>query len=235
VGRAPVFDNAQAPSGNLVGHAVIKQNHAIGNILFQPMPRKSAFAALSGDNRRYAPVLKPAKQPPQFRAQNALILQSRKQILDRVEHHAGRPDGVDRRAQPYEQPFQIVIAGFINFAALDAYEIDDQLLFSLQYFQIKSERANILRKLGGRFLKRHEDARLAIFHGSANQKFGGQQGLTRSGTAANKCRTPPRKPAASNLIQTLNAGGRFGQTPILFAIPLGVRGHTHPTFDTSLV
>ena len=214
--RAAIFDDAQTACGNLVGHPVVEQDHAIGNIFFQPVTGQSAVAAFGGDDGGYAPVFEPAKQAAQFRPQDALILQSGKQIFDGVENHALRANGVDGGAQPDEEAFQIVVAGFVNLAALDADEINDQLLFVRQFIQVETERANILRELGAGLLECHENAGFVVFRGSANQELHGQQSLARAGAAADERGTAARETASGDLIQALDAGRRFGQTTIFF-------------------
>ncbi len=62
-----IFNNAQTASGNLIGDPVVEQDHAVGNILFQPMPGESAFAAFSCNNGTDPFVFEPAKQTPQLR------------------------------------------------------------------------------------------------------------------------------------------------------------------------
>src|ERR1700692_4130527 len=150
VSRSPILHDSQAASGNLVDYPVVEQEHAIGNIFFQSVPGENAFAALGGNHRSYSFVFKPAKQPPQFRPQNTLILKSGEQVLDGIQNNALRAYGIDRGSQPYEKAFQIVIAGFINLAAFDTNIIDDEPLFLHQLVQVITKRAHILRKLGGR-------------------------------------------------------------------------------------
>src|ERR1700758_187476 len=70
---AAIFHDAQSASRNLIGYPMIEQDHAVGNILFQPMPCESAFAAFSGNDGADPFVFEPAKQSTQFRPQNALI------------------------------------------------------------------------------------------------------------------------------------------------------------------
>src|SRR5690606_32050071 len=68
VARAAVLDDAQSPRGELVGDAMIEQDHAVADILFEPMPRERAVAALGRDDRCHAAIFEPAEQSPQLRS-----------------------------------------------------------------------------------------------------------------------------------------------------------------------
>jgi hypothetical protein len=70
MGRAAVLHDAQAAGGDLVAHAMVEQDHAIGHVFLQAMPRHHLRAALAGDHRRKAAILDPAEEPPQFGAQH---------------------------------------------------------------------------------------------------------------------------------------------------------------------
>ena len=68
VGRAAVFHDAQAASGDLIGYAVIEQDDAIRNIFFQSVAGERAFAAFGCDHGGYTLVFEPTKQAAQFGA-----------------------------------------------------------------------------------------------------------------------------------------------------------------------
>ena len=115
--RAAVLDDAQAPRGDLLGHAVVEQDHAVGDVLLQPLAGERAVAALAGDDRGDALVLEPAEQPPQLRAQDRLVGEAAEERLDGVEHDALGADRVDGVAQADEQAFEVVLAGLLDLAA----------------------------------------------------------------------------------------------------------------------
>ena len=100
VRRASVFDNAKTPGKNGFRRPVIEQDDAIGNILFQAMVRKLAFAALAGDHSSELSFFEPTKQASKFRAQNCLVREAGEQRLDTVEHYPLRSNGVDGLAKP---------------------------------------------------------------------------------------------------------------------------------------
>src|SRR5205085_1833831 len=156
----------------------------------------------------------------QFRPEDALILQSGKQIFDGVEHHTFCTNRIDCGTQPYEEALEIVITGFVDLATLNADIIDQELLFFRQLLQIETERAYVLRQLGSRLFERHEDAGLVVLHGAANQELHGQQSFTGSGATANERRPPARKTAERNLIEALNPSWGLGQGRWGHALPL---------------
>jgi len=92
MGRAPVFDDADAAGGNLPLHAVIEQHHAIRDILLQALSRKRPVAALAGDHGGHAAFLEPAEEALDFRAQHALVGEGRRR---------GSRLGPAPRASPY--------------------------------------------------------------------------------------------------------------------------------------
>ena len=96
VGGAAVLDDAQPARGDLLVHAVVEQDHAVGDVLLQAVAGQGALAALAGDDGGDALVLEPAEQPAQLGAQDGLVGQAGEERLDRVQHHALGADGVDR-------------------------------------------------------------------------------------------------------------------------------------------
>jgi hypothetical protein len=73
VGRAAVFDDAQAAGRKLIVDPVVEQDHAVGDVFFQTIARQCAFAAFAGDDGGDALRLQPFEQPA------------------RAGHHALRP------------------------------------------------------------------------------------------------------------------------------------------------
>src|ERR1051326_2168913 len=68
VRAAAVLDDAQAARRHLLAHAVVEQDHAVGDVLLEALARELAFAALAGNDGRDALILQPAEQAPQLRA-----------------------------------------------------------------------------------------------------------------------------------------------------------------------
>ena len=93
VARAAVLHDAQPARRDLIVDAMVEHDHAVGDVLFEPLAGQRVDAALAGDHRGDAAVLQPGEQPPQLGAQHPGVAQSGEQRLDRVEDD---PLGADR-------------------------------------------------------------------------------------------------------------------------------------------
>jgi hypothetical protein len=122
---------------------MIERDDAVGDVLLQPIARQGAIAALAGHDDRDTFFLQPAKEPPEFRANDPLIGQAGEKPFDGVEHHPFRLNGINRAAEPDEEPFQIVFAGFLEFAPIDVNVIQQQLLAGDQRWQIEAQRGHV--------------------------------------------------------------------------------------------
>ena len=214
VRRAAVLDDAQPPGRDLVDHAVVEQDHAVGDILFQAVSGELALAALAGDDGGDALVLEPAEQPPQLGPQDGRVGQAAEECLDGVQHDALGLDRVDGVAQADEQSFEVVVAGFFDLVAFDPHEVDDQLFSARSVRPGRSRASGRSASVFGGFLEGHEHARLVELHGAADQKLHREQRLAAAGTAADQRRPPARQAAAGDLVKSLNACGSLGQTAI---------------------
>ena len=128
VGGAAVLDDPQPSRGDLTRDPVVEEDHAIRDVFLESLPGEGAGAALRRDDGRHVPGLQPAEEAAQLRAQQVRVGQAREQALDGVEHDALGADGVDGVAQANEQSFQVVLAGLLDLGALDAHEVDEELL-----------------------------------------------------------------------------------------------------------
>ena len=115
-------------------------------------------------------------------------------------------------AQPYEESFQVVIAGFVNLAALDANVINRQFLLIHQFIEIETKRTDILREFCGSFFEGHEDTRLVVLNGAANQELHGEQGLARASAAADEGWPTEGQTTSGDFIEALDASGCFWKT-----------------------
>jgi len=105
---------------------MVEQDDAIRHVLFEASLRQHAgfAAALSGDDGRQLPVFQPAKQAANLGAQHGRVGQAREERFDGVEHDALGADAVDGMTESDEQAFEVEVAVLLDFAALDAHEID---------------------------------------------------------------------------------------------------------------
>jgi hypothetical protein len=220
VGAAAILDDAQAPGGHLLGHTVVEQDHAVGDVLLQPLAREASFAALAGDDRGDALVLQPAEEAPQLRAQQRLVGEAAEEGLERVEHHALGAHRVDRHPQPQEQAFEVVFAGLVDLRRLDVNVVDRDFVVGDQLVEVEAERAHVLREILLGFLERHEDAGFAELLGAAQQEFHGEQRFAATGRAADERRPPAWQPAKRNLVESRDPGRCFWQRAALRLAPL---------------
>ena len=125
-----------------------------------PCRVSSPVAALARDHGGDALVLQPPEQPSQLRPEDGVVLQAGKQRLDRVEDDALGADGSNRVVEADEQPFEIVLAGFLDLAAFDAHVVDRELPRRDQLRQVEAERRDVAGDLLVVLLERHEHAGL---------------------------------------------------------------------------
>src|SRR5262245_24173292 len=102
-------------------------------------------------------------------------------------------------AEANEQAFEVVLAGFLNLAALDVDVIDQQFFLRFELVEVEAEGANVLRQFLAGLLEGHEHAGLAELRGPADEKLHRQQCLSAAGAAADERRPATRQPAASDL------------------------------------
>ena len=212
VQRAPIFHHPQVACGDLVMDAMIEQDDAVGHVFLEPVARQLFAPALGRDDGGDAFVLQPAEKPAQLGAQDAFIGQAGEQRFERVQHHAFGADGFDRVIEANEQAFQVILAGLLDFTALDLDAIEYNLLAPDQARQVKAERRNVRFQLRLRLLERHQDPRLAELCRAAHEEFRGQQRLTATRTAADQRGPPARQPATGDFVEPLDARRTLGQS-----------------------
>ena len=209
VRRAAILDDAQPARGDLVDDPVVEQDDAVGHVFLEPVPCELPLAALGRDHGRDAALLEPAEQAAQLGAQDRRVVEAGEQRLDRVEHDPLRPDLLDGVVEPDEQALEIVIAGFLDLAALDAHIVDDELLVGDQARHVVAERGDVGGEIVGGLLEAHEDARLAVERHAVDQEGHGEQGLAAAGGAADERRPPGRQAAEHDLVEAVDAGRRL--------------------------
>ena len=212
VHRTAILHHAQVAGGDLVVDPVIEQDDAVGDVFLKAMPGELLAAALGGDDGGDAFFFQPAEKPAQLRAQDGLFGQTGEEDLQGIQHHAFGADGVDGVAQPYEQTFEIVIAAFLGVAPLDVHVVEEDFFAIYQGIEVEAEGGHVGLEFRLGLLEGHEYAGFVELHRAAHQKLGREQGLAAAGAAADQGGPPPGKTAAGDFIETLDAGGAFGQT-----------------------
>jgi hypothetical protein len=76
----------------------------------------------------------------------------------------------------------------------------------------QAESESLIAFIAIALLEGHEHPRLAELHRAAHEEYRGEQRLAATCAAADECGPPARQPAVSDFIETLDAGGTFGQT-----------------------
>ena len=211
MGGAAVFNHPQPPRGDLVLHAVVQQDHAIGDVLFQPVPGQRAVATLAGDDRGHPAVLEPAEQAAQFGAQGVGIRQAGKQRLHGVQHDPFGAGLVDGMAETHEQAFQVVFAGFLDLAAFDADVIDHQLFRGDQSRHVETQRCDVVHQVLSGFLEAEQDTRFAEPGRAVHQERHAQQGLTRTGRATDQGWPAARDAAQQDIVKAGDPRWRLGK------------------------
>ena len=211
VDRTAVFDDPQAPGGDLLGHLVVEENHAVGDVFFQAKAGQGPLPLLAGDDGGDPLGFEKTKEPPQLRPQNHFIGKAAKEGFEGIEHDPPGADGVDGVPDANEESFQVVFARLLDFAPLDVHVVKIELFAGHQSVQVEPEGGEVYYQLLGLLFKRQVDARLVILGGAAHQKLHGEQGLAAAGAAADQGRTSLGETAAGDLIQTLDPGGAFLQ------------------------
>ena len=179
---------------------MIEKDHAVADVLLNPVARKRLVALLAGDDDRDTLVLEPPKQPPQLRAKNRLVRQAGKECLHRVQHHPLGADLLDHRVKADEQAFQVVLAGLLDLTTFHVDIVDDHLFSADQAVDIKAQRRDILGEFLGRLFEGHEDAWLVELGDAADDELHGQQCLTRSGAATDQRGLALGQPALHDFI-----------------------------------
>src|SRR4028118_1933930 len=103
---------------------MLEQDDAIGYVFLQAMTREGTITPLGSYDRRYALILEPLEKSSKFGPKNRLIGKTRKQIFNGIEHDPLGTNAVDGVPQADEKPFQVIFAGFFNFASIDVHIIE---------------------------------------------------------------------------------------------------------------
>jgi len=154
-------------------------------------------------------LLQPGEQPAQFGAEDGVVLQPREQRFDGVEDHALGADAANRKGEPDEQSLEIVLAGLLDLAALDADVVDRQLLLVDQGAEVEAERRHVTRHLLGVLFEGEEHAGLVELQRAIHQEGERQQGLAGSRPTADERRPVLRQSAAGDFVEAADAGQCF--------------------------
>lgn len=137
------------------------------------------------------------------------------------------PHGPDGVHEPREEALEVVLGRLLDLASFDIDVIDGKYFLPREGFYVEPEGGDVFRKLLRRFLEGHENAGLAVFDGSANEKFHAQEGLAGAGASDEQGRASPRQAPARDLVQSVNARKAPVET-FPRRCPLPARRHLSP-------
>ena len=126
---AAVLDDAQAAGRDLLDHAMVQQDHAVGDVLLEAVAGQSVPSPRSPVMTAVTPLSLSQRNSRRSSARRMASLdQAGEQRLDGVQDDALRADRVDGVAQADEQALEVVFAGLLDLAALDADVIEASFL-----------------------------------------------------------------------------------------------------------
>ena len=211
VERATVFHHAQMTRGDLVVDAVIEQDDAIGDVFLESVAGERFAAALGGDDGGDALVLEPAEESAQLGAEHGFVGQAGEKHLQGIKHDALGADGIDRVVEPDEQAFEVVFTACVGLAAFEVNVVEHDHFFPDELGEVEAHRGDIGSELGLGLFESEEHARFVELHGTAHEKFRGEERFAATGAAADEGRTTAGQSAAGDFIEALDAGGALGQ------------------------
>jgi hypothetical protein len=212
VARAPVLHDPEHAREDLLADAVIQEDHAVGDVLFEALPRQRPLATLRGDDGGDVTVLEPLEEPAQLRPDDGEVLERGEEDLERIEGDPFRFHRIDSVAEPEEQPLEVVFPILLDLERVDLDVVDDELALLDERVQVVTERADVLAQVLGALLQREDDARLAITEDAAHHELDSHERLAASGTARDERGAAAWQPALCDLIETVDAGGTLLQT-----------------------
>ncbi len=210
--RGPaVLDHPEPAGGDLLGDPVVEDDHAIGDVLLDPVPGEAVVAAFPGHDGGHAPLFQPAGQPVEFRPDGRVVAERAEQHLDRVQHDPPGADAPDRVVENQEERPEVERAGGDDLGGLDLERDHREQAVPLELVEVEAERAHVQGDLLRGLLEGHQHAGLTVLLGPGDQEFQSQQRLARSRAARHQRYPAPGQPALGDLIQPGDSGRRFLQ------------------------
>ena len=210
VHAAAILDDAQPPRGDLLAHAVIEEDHAVADVFLDPVASERVFALFARDDGGDALFLQPAEQAAQFGPEDALVVRSPPNSASIVSRTTRLAPMVDGGRQADEEAFEVILAGFLDLAALDVDVVDDSFFCCGPVPPDRTQRGDVFGQFLGGLLKGHEDARLVELD-APRTRNSMARGSFRSRRRRRSAWAGRRQPAAGDLVETADAGGRLRQ------------------------
>ncbi|HET7827054.1 MAG TPA: hypothetical protein VFK90_17085 [Anaeromyxobacter sp.] len=150
---------------------MVEEDDAVRHVLLEAVAGEATVPLLAREHHGQPAILQPPEEPAQLGPQHGEVRQPSEQGLDRVEGDPLRADGVDGVLQPDEEPGQIVLAGLLDLAPLDADVVDRELPLRLQPADVEPERRHVRGEVRLALLERHEHAGLAVIERTADEEL----------------------------------------------------------------
>jgi hypothetical protein len=132
-------------------------------------------------------------------------------LENRVQHHPLRADALDGVIQPDEQSLEVVVAGFLDLAAVQLHVVYDQPVAGDQPVEVVAQGCDVRREVDGVLLEGHEDAGFVMLLRARDQEGHGEQGLAAARSAAQQGGPAGRHAAARDLVEAGDTGRSLGQ------------------------
>lgn len=137
----------------------------------------------------------------------ARLLKPGKEI-DGVQYQGLGLHLIDGVLQPYEETFEVELAGDFN-VTVDFDVFDEEELSRDQFAQVVAKGGDVAGELFGGFFKGDEDARFAMLDRTADEELDGKEGFAASRATADEGGTAAGKAAAGDFIKAADAAGAF--------------------------
>ena len=195
-------------------HPMVEHDHAVGDVLLDPVPGEATVAPLPGHDRGDAPVLEPARQPA---SSDRTIASS-----PNAPNSTSMVSSTTRFAPPARscrRGSQTAVRGQIppsrRLGGLHPEREHHEQAVPLELVEVEAERAHVEGDLVRRLLEGHQHAGLAVLAGAGDQELQPQQRLARSRAARHQ-----RQPAQGSPPPVIWSSPR---------IPVGAFGNRGPT------
>lgn len=109
-----------------------------------------------------------------------------------------------------EEALEVVVAGFVDFAALDADVIDGELFVFHELVEVEAEGADVLGDFFDGLFEGHEDAGLVELCDAADEELDAHERLAAAGAGADEGAAAAGQAAARDFIQAADAAGGLG-------------------------
>ena len=209
--RAPILEDSQSPSRGLLRDAVVEDDDAVRDVLFDAVTSERPIAPLARDHGGDAPILEPGEQAAQFGAQYGRVRERSEEGLDCVDDDSFGTDRVDRRAEPKKQSLEIPVPSLFDLSRKYVDVVDHELTVRLELRQIETHRRDVGDEVAGGLLECHEHPRFAELGDPTDEELHREERLAATSRATDERRSPAGQTAPRHLVESADTGRRLWQ------------------------